>query len=145
MSASERFLVIDDRLRVPIEEIEWQAIRAQGAGGQNVNKVSSAIHLRFDIGNSSLPEDVKQRLLAMSDRRITRDGTVVIKAQQHRTQEGNREDALQRLAALIASVSRAPTVRRRTRPTRASVQRRLDTKRQHAVRKARRRRPMGDD
>lgn len=145
MCATDRFLIINDQLRVPLDEVEWQAIRAQGAGGQNVNKVSSAIHLRFDIHRSSLPEDVRERLLALSDRRITRDGVVVIKAQQHRTQEGNRDDALRRLAELIESVSRAPVRRRRTRPTRASVQRRLDTKRQHAVRKARRRRPVGDD
>lgn len=110
------------------EEVEISAIRAQGAGGQNVNKVSSAVQLRFDISASSLPGEWKQRLLAKRDRRITAEGVLVIKAQRFRTQERNRQDALQRLAELIESVRSVPCTRRATRPTRASQQRRLDGK-----------------
>jgi ribosome-associated protein len=115
-------------LRIPPEELEWSAVRAQGAGGQNVNKVSSAVHLRFDIGASSLPDDVKQRLLALPDQRITRDGVLVIKAQAHRSQPLNREDALQRLHELVDSVALPPRARRATKPTFASKQRRLEGK-----------------
>ncbi len=104
------------------------AVRAQGAGGQNVNKVSSAIHLRFDIGASSLPEDMKERLLALSDRRITRDGVLVIKAQEHRSQDMNRIEAFARLLDVVHSVAIAPKKRRPTKPTWASKQRRLDGK-----------------
>jgi len=110
-------------LQIDETEVEISAVRAQGAGGQNVNKVSSAIHLRFDIGASSLPDDVKARLLALPDSRITKDGVLVIKAQQHRTQELNRQGAILRLQELVNSVAVAPTVRRATRPSYASRQR----------------------
>lgn len=109
-------------------EVEFSAIRAQGPGGQNVNKVSCAVHLRFNVAASSLPEPVKERLLALSDQRITRDGVVVLKAQASRSLEQNKEDALRRLQELVDSVAVPPAVRRPTRPTRSSQRKRLDSK-----------------
>jgi len=116
--------------KFPVDEreVEFTAIRAQGAGGQNVNKVSSAIHLRFDIPASALPDDLKERLFALNDSRITEAGMLVLKAQQHRTQEMNRNDALARLQEVIDSVATPPKNRRATRPTFASRQRRLEGK-----------------
>ena len=110
------------------DEVEFIAIRAQGAGGQNVNKVSNAIHLRFDIGASSLPDEIKTKLLLLRDQRVSADGVVVIKAQQHRSLERNRVDALVRLRELIARAAFVPIIRRPTKPTRSSQKRRIDSK-----------------
>jgi ribosome-associated protein len=115
-------------VQVDPAEVDFSAIRAQGAGGQNVNKVSSAVHLRFDIAASSLPDDVKTRLRALSDQRITGEGVVVIKAQEHRSLEMNRADALARLQALVDGVATPPRARKATRPTYGSQQRRLEGK-----------------
>ena len=125
MTTPPKFL-IDER------EVELNAIRAQGAGGQNVNKVSSAIHLRFDIPASSLPDEIKTRLMDLSDSRITLEGVIVLKAQQHRTQEMNRADALSRLQRIVDDVSNPPKPRRATKPTYGSKQRRLEGKSQRS-------------
>lgn len=123
-------VMIDER------EVQWTAVRAQGAGGQNVNKVSSAVHLRFDVAASSLPDEVKERLLALRDSRLTQEGVFVLKAQQFRTQEANRLDALRRLQEVVDAAAVAPKARRATKPTYSSRMRRLESKTQRSSVKA---------
>ena len=127
-SALDDSLLILPGLRLPLSEVELSAIRAQGSGGQNVNKVSSAIHLRFDVAASSLPDFYKTRLLALNDQRLTREGIIVLKAQQHRTQEQNRQDALERLLVLIREAGVVQPRRVATKPTRGSQRRRVESK-----------------
>lgn len=129
-------LKLSKHVTIPAEELELNAIRSQGAGGQNVNKVSSAIHLRFDIQASSLPEFYKQRLLALRDQRITKDGVIVIKAQQFRTQEKNRDAALKRLRQLIDDATTIQKSRRPTKPSKNSRRKRMDSKTQRGKTKS---------
>ncbi|MBT6273402.1 MAG: aminoacyl-tRNA hydrolase [Chromatiales bacterium] len=141
---SDDRLIISGSVSIPLSEIEFSAIRAQGAGGQNVNKVSSAIHLRFDPNNSSLPEFYRQRLAVYADSRIAKDGVIVIKAQNHRTQALNRADALERLSQLIAAATHIQKTRRPTKPSRGATKRRLKSKDLRSRLKTTRRR-VGDD
>lgn len=138
--APDPMLHITNKVSIPLGEVELQAVRAQGPGGQHVNKSATAIHLRFDVRASSLPEAYKERLLALNDARITADGVVVIKAQRRRSQEKNRKDALHRLRELVRSVSSPPKKRKPTKPSKRAKQKRLDDKKRRGQIKALRRR-----
>jgi len=135
-------IIISHQVSIPINEVEFTAIRAQGSGGQNVNKVSTAIHLRFDIKASTLPAFYKEQLLQLSDSRITANGVIIIKAQSHRSQEKNKEDAITRLQDLVKSVSIIRKKRRPTKPSKSSQRKRLDKKTKHSNKKALRSKPF---
>ena len=141
---AENDFALTPTVSIPISEIEFHAIRAQGAGGQNINKVSDAIHLRFSIPGSSLPEELKRRLLACGDRRISADGVVVIKAQASRSLAANRRDALLRLRALVEAAAHRPRARVPTRPPRSANRKRLEGKKHRAGIKAGRKAPVGE-
>ncbi len=137
-------LTLSNNLSLADNEIDIQAIHAQGKGGQNVNKVATAIHLRFDIQQSSLPDHLKERLLALNDQRINKEGIIVIKAQSYRTQEKNREDALSRLTEIIKTVMTTQKKRRKTKPSRSSQRKRMDKKSKHGRKKTLRKRVRPD-